>query len=157
MWYRVVTLDGAASLTAGSRGFFYPGIAMSCCMPTLWQCTYMYILVDQQCVNVVVSPALHSVWHCYSSAQPSSPLHAGSWLQAALLARSCCTPVWTRAPHHATFRHCHVQDRQLRAWPGRLTAGETHACTVIWFYFVLYLISYAAVRTKIKRTNIFQQ
>ena len=29
--------------------------------------------------------------------------------------------------------------------------------TVIWFYFVLYLISYAAVRTKIKRTNIFQQ
>ena len=26
--------------------------------------------------------------------------------------------------------------------------------TVIWFYFVLYLISYAAVRTKIKRTNI---
>ena len=29
--------------------------------------------------------------------------------------------------------------------------------TVIWFYFVLYFISYAAVRTKIKRTNIFQQ
>ena len=29
--------------------------------------------------------------------------------------------------------------------------------TVIWFYFVLYLISYAAVRTKIKRTNIIQQ
>ena len=29
--------------------------------------------------------------------------------------------------------------------------------TVIWFYFVLYLISYAAVSTKIKRTNIFQQ
>ena len=27
--------------------------------------------------------------------------------------------------------------------------------TVIWLYFVLYLISYAAVRTKIKRTNIF--
>ena len=30
------------------------------------------------------------------------------------------------------------------------------AHTVIWFYFVLYLISYAAVRMKIKRTNIFQ-
>ena len=29
--------------------------------------------------------------------------------------------------------------------------------TVICFYFVLYLISYAAVRTKIKRTNIIQQ
>ena len=29
--------------------------------------------------------------------------------------------------------------------------------TVIWFYFVLYLILYAAVRTKIKHTNIFQQ
>ena len=29
--------------------------------------------------------------------------------------------------------------------------------TVIWFYCVLYLISYAAVHTKIKRTNIFQQ
>ena len=28
-------------------------------------------------------------------------------------------------------------------------------CTIIWFHFVLYLISYAAVRTKIKRTNIF--
>ena len=29
--------------------------------------------------------------------------------------------------------------------------------TVIWLYFVLYLILYAAVRTKIKRTNNFQQ
>ena len=29
--------------------------------------------------------------------------------------------------------------------------------TVIWFYFVLYLISYTAVRTKINHTNIFQQ
>ena len=29
--------------------------------------------------------------------------------------------------------------------------------TVIWSYFVFYLISYAAVRMKIKRTNIFQQ
>ena len=34
---------------------------------------------------------------------------------------------------------------------------HVHVHTVIWFYFVLYLISYAAVRTKIKRTNIFQQ
>ena len=30
------------------------------------------------------------------------------------------------------------------------------ASTVIWFYFVLYLISYAAVRMKIKHTNIFR-
>ena len=29
--------------------------------------------------------------------------------------------------------------------------------TVIWFYFILYLISYTAIRTKIKRMNIFQQ
>ena len=29
--------------------------------------------------------------------------------------------------------------------------------TVIWLYFVFYLISYAAVRTKIKRTSIIQQ
>ena len=35
--------------------------------------------------------------------------------------------------------------------------GVMVSCTIIWFYFVLYLISYAAVRTKIKRTNIFQQ
>ena len=32
-----------------------------------------------------------------------------------------------------------------------------HSCddTAIWFYFVLYLISYTAVCTKIKCTNIF--
>ena len=32
-----------------------------------------------------------------------------------------------------------------------------HFCRYCNFFFVLYLISYAAVRTKIKRTNIFQQ
>ena len=49
-----------------------------------------------------------------------------------------CTAIYSRA---------HTQTSGPLQW----------SYTVIWFYFILYLISYAAVHTKIKRTNIFQQ
>ena len=65
-------------------------------------------------------------------------------MHAPLFRHLCCLLPLSHPSHSELSRHDIIN-----------YADTVYVRTVIWFYFVLYLISYAAARTKIKRTNIF--